>query len=208
MPPSLRGESSFTQVRDACATGMIPAMRWGRWILGKTWVVSVALSAVLFVAVVGIWGRSYWRNDSIVHTAGTAKEMRSTHLQLSHGHAVLSSGWMRVGETMRQVTITLSPGGWTWDTDASGDRRVMPENAVAGFGYETFEHKQDAIFGLSGWSVSVPLWFIALLCLPLPLIEVRRCRMRRRIQREGLCKVCGYDLRASPERCPECGTGI
>jgi hypothetical protein len=41
------------------------------------------------------------------------------------------------------------------------------------------------------------------LVLWLVLIPVRR---KKRRARQGLCARCGYDLRATPGRCPECGT--
>jgi hypothetical protein len=47
-------------------------------------------------------------------------------------------------------------------------------------------------------------WMVIFAILPGVLWLVRRGERLRK--EEGLCRVCGYDLRATPERCPECGT--
>ncbi|MGE5609814.1 MAG: hypothetical protein ACM359_11205 [Bacillota bacterium] len=57
------------------------------------------------------------------------------------------------------------------------------------------------------WMV-LPHWFLVLVLSIPPLGWVfRRYRVARR-RKLGLCPTCGYDLRATKERCPECGEPI
>lgn len=63
------------------------------------------------------------------------------------------------------------------------------------------------------WSVVVllPLWLFVMLFVLLPARSVSRYLILRRMrgrQARGQCPICGYDLRVSHDRCPECGTRI
>jgi hypothetical protein len=54
-------------------------------------------------------------------------------------------------------------------------------------------------------SIPVPSWFLILLTQVAPAIWFRaRCRLAHR-PAPCTCLNCGYDLHATPQRCPECG---
>ncbi len=56
--------------------------------------------------------------------------------------------------------------------------------------------------------VRIPIWFILTLLLILPILSGASLLRAHRRRRAGLCLACGYDLRGSSERCPECGAAI
>lgn len=82
-----------------------------------------------------------------------------------------------------------------------------------GFGYD-----RDTYFFINGASrmvaagrhirVGIPYWAAIAVWTPVIVgLLWRRYRAFHAIP-PGHCRTCGYDLRATPERCPECGTEV
>jgi hypothetical protein len=58
---------------------------------------------------------------------------------------------------------------------------------------------------------AIPQWFVVAAGSIFPILWCRRTVDARRWRRKwdrGLCVKCGYDLRATPNLCPECGTAV
>jgi hypothetical protein len=56
--------------------------------------------------------------------------------------------------------------------------------------------------------IGIPFWLPLLFTIVPPLWWLLGKMQKLHRRRDGLCRECGYDLRASSDRCPECGTPI
>ena len=166
----------------------------------------LALTSVLAVSLLLVAiGSKWWRELHLSRTdwawAGNVRVGTHRALDLAEG-CVVYTRWREEqsvvvwrffsGRRSRRAEPTLlQPPGTRFQT-----RPLRGAQALWFEGYRTPNRS----------FVRVPLWPLVAATAYWP---VRRlvcwCRSRRRAGHGG-CEACGYDLRATPERCPECGT--
>ena len=164
---------------------------------------SAALSLVLLSGVVLSWSRSLMVMDAFEWRRA------SRFVQL-----MSSSSSLRL-IALSNMSGDDPPDGWHvrwWGYPLSSS---APKSMRRWFG--GFSHGEITVYRAGkpeSWPrlmgkaryYEVPHWVLAGASGALPgLLVMRAFRTRRRVRRR-LCLSCGYDLRATPDRCPECGT--
>jgi hypothetical protein len=199
----------------------------------RRWSIVLALSLLPCTAVAGLWLRSYFRIDVVslastrLHRAvlgGGGAFLESLLMERVDGnwykpsaptvrYTVDYRAWHPANHMSGPPAWAVSPYrdrqglvGLSWGSDLNRARPHL--DGITKMREETFYSDprlpHSAItFQLVGTRVWIPYWLVlSLTALPPAYLLARRPRPTG----STLCHHCGYDLRASKDRCPECGT--
>jgi hypothetical protein len=193
-----------------------PVRRLARILLNAT----TALSLVLFTATVVLWVRSYFAADSYRFPAERVKaDVPGGDLGFVTQLVVRSSRgkvqFLR-HETVPHRAEPTGLGSTRTAPPPMSLQRTLPTDRSWQFGgierFHRLPNRQQVANGsylfLGFDYLALPWWMLTAVAAIMPAVWLlrlpERLRHLRRL-RNRLCTKCGYDLRATPARCPECG---
>lgn len=176
----------------------------------------VAMLAATFTLVVVFWVQGYKKDIRIIRRETIHLEDRAVTTVWVFINA---QGGIRATREVRQVIPTppqtipaspitdrlpaIEPPAWSVDLRGQSLYPMGPNKSFMGI--LGFEGSRATETGLNFMSLVVPWWSLALLMAVLPTGYLLRAYRKGRYPR-GHCQHCGYDMRATPDQCPECGT--
>jgi hypothetical protein len=173
---------------------------------------STALSLLLCVAVGVMWVRGAFVADWVEYVP--VRSTQTAPIKLVIFQLLFGDGGIRLSKTEFRVENPDDPSELArWlnlpTLSLNSAKPVLKlDSAFHGFDMSSGTLTYAPGATMQGWVLRVPYWFQLGLSAILPSMWVRRwLRARHRQHRlmHLLCPACGYDLRATPERCPECG---
>lgn len=182
-----------------------------------------ALSLVLCIAIGVMWARSGWCDERVqgyYNRWSGERDLHAYYFAVASYAGTISFRFNRshMGEAFVQTFSSDEmkdlrqnyPAGrmrLQW-VPADPIRYFLSEGPRPGFWTRHGSYSRLAGHREDDWSFAVRDWLPMLLLAILPGVWAWQWWRARRAKRMGFCAQCGYDLRASNERCPECGTAI
>lgn len=173
--------------------------------------VLAGVSLVLCVGIAILWQRSWTVEDTLWFAHGGMLRV----VRCAYGRLSIRRFWRWDQEHSLAFVSVRDDNNPPSDVpsislpSATTRARGIPSLGIefnTGTGFVWFNHHASPVSGdelVIGLSY---LPFPLVLILNLWLLQwVYSLRLRRTRYRLGLCLDCGYDLRATPDRCPECG---